>query len=314
MRKILFATLAFLSLGATAHAGDVTLVKAAGICQNASPTTMRPDEVALFRELQERGATSMQGVKRIYYGKGLDHYGDLRLPEAKGPFPLAVVVHGGSWSAVVNSDYTAPVAKMLAEAGIATWNVEYSRLGSAGEWPESFRSVAAATDFVNVLAQNYPIDPKRVISIGHSSGGHYALWLAGRTGLPSTSPLYSPSPLKLSGVISLDGTPDLQAFAALARGRSVIPRLLGSDKDPQWEKRYADASPVELLPLKVPQYFLTQESDRLPSILGYIEKAQKAGDDVTFDIACPPNHFLSADTDSPAIAQAIVVEARRFLK
>lgn len=314
MRKILFATLTFLSIGSAAHAGDVTLVKAAGICQNASPTTMRPDEVALFRELQARGAASMQGVKRIYYGKGLDHYGDLRLPEGKGPFPLAIVVHGGSWSAVVNSDYTSPIAKMLADAGIATWNVEYGRLGSGGEWPESFRSVAAAADFVNVLAKNYPINPKRVISIGHSSGGHYALWLAGRTSLSSSSPLHSTAPLKLSGVISLDGTPDLQAFAALSRGRSVIPQLLGSDKEPQWEKRYADASPVELLPLKVPQYFLTQESDRLPSILGYIEKAQKAGDDVTFDIACPPNHFVSADADSPAVAKAIVKEAKRFLQ
>jgi len=314
LRKILFATLTFLSIGSTAHAGDVTLVKAVGICRNESPTTMRPDEVALFRDLQVQGAASMQGAKRIYYGKGLDNYGDLRLPAGKGPFPLAIVVHGGSWSAVVNSDYTAPIAKKLAEAGIATWNVEYGRLGSGGEWPESFRSVAAATDFVNVLAENYPIDPKRVISIGHSSGGHYALWLAGRHNLAPTSALSATSPLKLKGVISLDGTPDLQAFAALSRGRSVIPQLLGSDKDPQWEKRYAEASPVELLPLQAPQYFLTQESDRLPSILAYIEKAQKAGDKVTFDIACPPSHFLSADTNSPAIANAIIKAAQGFLK
>ncbi|MFU1982856.1 alpha/beta hydrolase family protein [Bordetella hinzii] len=313
MRKILLAALAFLSIGSAAHAGDIHLVKKAGVCPNASPATMRPDEVALFRELQTRGTASMQGAKRIYYGKGLDHYGDLRLPAGKGPFPLAIVVHGGSWSAVVNSDYTAPIAQMLAAAGIASWNVEYSRLGSGGEWPESFRSVAAAADFVNVLAKTYPIDPGRVISIGHSSGGHYALWLAGRGNLPPASPLRTASPLKLKGVISLDGTPDLRAFAALPRGRSVIPQLLGADKEAQWEQRYAEASPVELLPLNTPQYFLTQESDRLASLLGYIDQARKAGDDVAFDIACPPSHFMSADTREPVIADAILKAAQGFV-
>ncbi|NYE25293.1 alpha/beta hydrolase [Pigmentiphaga litoralis] len=313
-QRTLLSALLLACASAASHAADVTLVDKVGQCPNASPAGMRPDEVALFRQLQIRGAQSMQDATRVYYGEGLDQYGDLRLPKGTGPFPLAIVVHGGSWKASVNSDYTAPVAKLLTDAGIATWNIEYSRLGSGGEWPGSFKSVAAAADYVRVLAERYPIDLKRVISIGHSSGGHYALWLAGRHKLNASAPGYAPTPLKLVGVVSLDGTPDLRAFAALPRGKTVIPELLNSGADPQWEKNYAVASPVDLLPLGVPQYFLTQESDRLASIMSYMDKGKQGGDTMTYDIACPSSHFVTADTQSPAIAGAIVKASKAFVK
>ena len=292
---------------------DAVLTKSIGQCANPEPAGMRGVEVALFYKLASRGASSMGGVTRIYYGKGLDQYGDLRLPPGHGPFPLAIIVHGGSWQASVNSDYIAPVAQTLTHAGIATWNIEYSRLGSGGEWPGSFTSVAAAADYVRVLAQRYPIDLHRVITVGHSSGGHYALWLAARHNLKPESPLYSANPLPLRGVVSLDGTPDLEAFAALPRGKTVIPALLGAGGDPQWQTRYAQTSPVDLLPLGVPQYFLTEESDRLPSIMAYIHKSEASGDKVTYDIACPPNHFTTTDTGQPIITRSIVTAARKMV-
>ncbi|MCY0385921.1 alpha/beta hydrolase [Robbsia sp. Bb-Pol-6] len=312
-KKILSGSAILLGTMHGAMAADAFLTKSNAQCENPAPAAMRDEEVASFYRLQVLGAASMDGVTRIYYGKGLDQYGDLRLPRGAGPFPLAIVVHGGAWLASVNADYTAPLAKRLADAGIATWNIEYSRIGSGGEWPGSFKSVAAAADFVRVLARQYPIDLQRVITVGHSSGGHYALWLAARHNLKADSPLYDADPLPLRGVVSLDGTPDLAAFAALPRGRRIIPTLLGADTDAQWQQRYAETSPVDLVPLGVPQYFLTENSDRLASILSYIHKSQAAGDAVTYDIACPPNHFTTVDVAQPTMANAIVAASRRLL-
>ena len=95
---------------------------------------------------------------------------------------------------------------MLADYGIASWNVEYRRVGHAGGgWPGTFRDVSDATDFVLDLAATHPLDVfKRVVVIGHSSGGYFAAWLAGRHHLPGGNPLVGPSPLKPTGVVLLD--------------------------------------------------------------------------------------------------------------
>lgn len=302
---------------ATAHAfaaDPVTLMSTtdAAQCTNPDEAGMRPVEVAQYYKLQSMGPENMAHATRFFYGKGLDQYGDLRLPPGKGPFPLAIVVHGGSWTAAVNGDYITPVATLLTKAGFATWNIEYSRLGSGGEWPGSFKSVGAAADYVRVLAKRYPIDLKRVISIGHSAGGQYALWLAGRHNIKPDAATYTADPLPLRGVISLDGTPDLAAFAALPRGKTVIPTLLGAPQA-DWRSHLAETSPVEMLPLGVPQYFLTENSDRLPSILSYIEKSKAAGDAVSYDIACPPSHFTTTDPTIPVVAKTIVKEARSLV-
>lgn len=311
LKKLTAALFALAATHAFATTG-VTLTKNAEQCTNPNPAGMRPVEVEQFYKLQTAGPANMGHVTRLYYGKGLDQYGDLRLPAGKGPFPLAIVVHGGSWTAAVNSDYIAPVATLLTQAGFATWNIEYSRLGSGGEWPGSFKSVGAAADFARVLAKSYPIDLHRVIAIGHSAGGQYALWLAGRHNIKPDAVTYQADPLALSGVISLDGTPDLAAFAALPRGKTVIPTLLGAPSE-DWKSHLAESSPVEMLPLGVPQYFLTENSDRLPSLLAYIEKSKADGDLVNYDIACPPSHFTTTDPTIPVIASTIVAEAKKLV-
>jgi acetyl esterase/lipase len=155
-------------------------------------------------------------------------------------------------------DNIRPFAAALTEAGIATWNIEYRRLGNeGGGWPGTFQDVAAATDVLRSLARDHPLDLTRVVAVGHSSGGHLAMWLAARQKIPPTSDLYVADPLRLRGVVDLDGPVDLKAvipFQERACGAPVITQLLGGSPETQ-AARYRAASPIELLPFGLPQAF-----------------------------------------------------------
>jgi acetyl esterase/lipase len=144
----------------------------------------------------------------------------------------------------------------LARAGVATWTVEYRRIGdSGGGWPGTFEDVAAGTDYVRTLAERFSLDLSRLILVGHSAGGHLALWLAARQNLPRSSPLSSAAPLAIHGVVSLAGISDLRAFG-LIRLLQCFGGAASRGTPEQVPERYRQANPIELLPLRVPQQLL----------------------------------------------------------
>ena len=127
---------------------------------------------------------------RITYGPAPEQFGDLRLPSGTGPFPLAIVIHGGCFvSRIATLQNSAAMADALRDAGLATWNIEYRRIGDqGGGWPGTFQDVGLAADYVRTLMDRYPIDRNRVISVGHSAGAFLAMWLAARERVPVDSP------------------------------------------------------------------------------------------------------------------------------
>jgi acetyl esterase/lipase len=235
---------------------------------------------------------------RIPYGSDPLNYGDLRLPSGRGPFPVAVVVHGGCWiSKFATLQNTAALSDALREAGIATWNVEYRRLDqTGGGWPGTFLDAAAAADHVRALAKAYPLDLERVVAVGHSAGAHLALWLAGRHRLPADSEVRRGNPLKLAGAIALGGPGDLRDFTTYAAsicGSPVIEQLLGGPPD-SVPRRYAQASPAELLPLGTPQLLIVGELDGVmppASCDRYVAAARKAGDRIDLVVIPNAGHF-----------------------
>ncbi|MGH8590115.1 MAG: alpha/beta hydrolase, partial [Gammaproteobacteria bacterium] len=145
------------------------------------------------------------------FGSDPIQFADLRLPKGKGPFPIAIVIHGGCWMKFADLQNTAPLSDALRHAGIATWNIEYHRVdNTGGGWPGTFNDVAAAADHVKTIAKTYELDLTQVIVIGHSAGGHLALWLAARHRLPKNSPLYVEKPLPIRGAINLAGPANLR--------------------------------------------------------------------------------------------------------
>jgi acetyl esterase/lipase len=188
-------------------------------------------------------APAPAGAIRIAYGSDPMQFGELHVLSTKGPHPLAIVVHGGCWLAklgdldprAVAMDNMRPLAAALNDAGIATWNIEYRRIGSpGGGWPGTFRDVGSGADFVRTLTRDQQIDLTRVIAVGHSAGAHLALWLAARPKLMQSSELYVSNPLRVTGVVSLDGPADLKATIPLQRpvcGAPVITDLIGGSPE-----------------------------------------------------------------------------------
>ena len=170
--------------------------------------------------------------------------GELFLPVKEGPHPVAVVLHGGYWRARYDRSLMTELSLDLAAHGWAAWNLEYRRVGSGGGWPETFEDVAAGIDALAGIPA--PLDLACVASVGHSAGGHLALWLAARATLPEGAPGAGPR-VQVQAAVSQAGVLDLLLAAQLAPSAQPTRALLGDPE--QHADRYALASPRERLPL-----------------------------------------------------------------
>jgi acetyl esterase/lipase len=220
----------------------------------------------LLRASDNDTLPSKPATARIPYGPDSLQFGDLRLPSTPGPHPVVIVIHGGCWvSRFATLQNSAALADALRDAGFATWNVEYRRTDSpGGGWPNTFLDVARATDHLRELAKKYPLDLTRTIAIGHSAGGHLALWLAAAEKVPATSEIARRDPLRLRGAIALAGIADLadfRTYSANTCGNVVDPLMGGSPEE--FPARYAAGSPVALFPLPVPQVQIVGTLDRV---------------------------------------------------
>jgi acetyl esterase/lipase len=123
--------------------------------------------------------------QRLAYGPDPNQFGDLYRPATPAAeAPVAVLLHGGFWRARYGLDLMEPLAADLVARGFVVWNLEYRRVGQPGGGvPGTLDDVAAGVD---ALAPGAPgidrprVDLDRVVIIGHSAGGHLALWLAGQ--------------------------------------------------------------------------------------------------------------------------------------
>lgn len=277
-----------------------------------------------FKLLAEKTPPSIHTA----YGPDPLQFGELNLPATGTNFPVAIIVHGGCWSSTLGGlppemtshDLLRPLAAALAEQGIATWNVEYRRLGNAGGgWPGTYEDLGLAADDLPALAAANHLDLSRVIVIGHSAGGQLALWLAARRKLQPGSELYRPNPLPIKGVVDIDGPPSLAAASTiddLVCGSHVIQKFLGGTPQ-QVPDHYAQGSADGLLPLGVPQQvlfsgkteFLSKDRSQWSSLFtNYAAQAEKSGDNVQVTRMDKAGHFDGINPQSktwPAVLARI---------
>src|SRR5690242_3906962 len=120
-------------------------------------------------------------MQTFRYGPAASQVGDLYLPKQAVKPPVICLLHGGFWRLPYARDQMVPLAEDLIRRGYAAWNLEYRRLGEpGGGWPGTLQDVAAGIDYLATLkAQDIDLDLDRVVTVGHSAGGHLALWAAG---------------------------------------------------------------------------------------------------------------------------------------
>lgn len=197
--------------------------------------------------------------ERITYGEHESQFADLRVPAGPGPHPVLVMIHGGFWRSYFDLVHLGYLCAALTRAGYATWSLEYRRLGGiGGGWPGTFDDVAAGAAHLTTIAAKHKLDLSRVVTMGHSAGGQLALWLAARHKLPARAPPVLP----IKGVVALAAVSDLRQGSALHLSDGVVNELLGGDPT-KVPERYAYASPVESLPLGLPQVLVHGTNDEI---------------------------------------------------
>lgn len=251
----------------------------------------------------------------VSYGPDEMQKVDVWVPAGKGPFPTVLMVHGGCWTtSIADRSLMNWIADDLRKDGIAVWNIDYRGVDRpGGGYPETFLDAAMAADALRANAAKFHLDTKRIVAVGHSAGGHLALWLAGRPKLPMGSVLRTADPIRISHAISLGGLPDLEATAASPDngcGTEVVAKLVGSPT-PARPDVYADTSVPRLLPIGVPQDLVNGRDDRVIPIRfgsGYEAQAIKAGDKAALHLLPDTGHveLVAPETASWAKARQLI--------
>ncbi len=263
--------------------------------------------------MMKKDPTDFESAVRLTYGPQTSQEGELSVPASSGPHPVVLLIHGGFWRTPYDLDLMRGMAGDLVRQDIAVWNIDYRRIGDpGGGWPETLRDVARAADYLQTIATTYALDLQRVVTVGHSAGGHLALWLAARARLDASGPLaIDSSPLAVTGVVSLAGVNDLEHAWQLRLGNNAVGALLGGDPR-TYPERYHAASPAAQLPLGVPQVLVHGSTDRnVPLVISedYVRKATAAGDQITLLTLPNADHFVVIDARStvwPTIRAAIL--------
>jgi acetyl esterase/lipase len=229
------------------------------------------------------------GPSHVRYGDDPAQFAELTVPAGGLPVPVAVVIHGGFWRHRYDLSLGRPLASTLPARGWAALNIEYRRVGMGGGFPATFDDVAAAIDALTEI--DAALDLQRVVTIGHSAGGHLAAWAATRR-QPKVA---------VTGVVSQAGVLDLRRAAQENLGAGATQEFLGGEPADVPE-RYDEASPIEHVPLGVPVLCVHGRADSNVPIgqsEDFVVAAQAAGDDAGLHIV-NGDHFVVIDPSSYA--------------
>jgi acetyl esterase/lipase len=217
-----------------------------------------------------------RGIRQrlLRYGDDPSQFGVLY-----GEGPVAVTIHGGFWKATYDLSLMHALCMDLAARGWAVWNIEYRRLGNGGGVPRTLEDVGAAIDHLADLPRP-GVDLSRVVTIGHSAGGHLAAWAA----------LRERPAVPVTGMVAQAGVLDLQRARELRLSHGVVDRFL--DGHPT-----SEVSPIELLPLRVPA--LLTHGDRDDVVPLEISERFAAASGATLHVEPGADHFGHLDPAHP---------------
>ncbi|GIF71098.1 alpha/beta hydrolase family protein [Asanoa siamensis] len=246
----------------------------------------------------------------VRYGPHADHVADVRLG---GTGPLVVMIHGGFWRAEYDRAHTGHLAAALAAEGYPVAQVEYRRTGPGAEggWPATFDDVLAGVaalpelvaEAAHALGRPAPAAAPPLL-IGHSAGGHLALWYAA----------HAPAEAAPGGVLALAPVADLAEAYRLDLDEGAVEALLGGAPG-DFPEAYAGASPVPARALSLPCVIIHGTTDvQVPIELSrrFVVAARAADAEIALHELPEVGHFELIDPRSAAWRK--VTEALRSLR
>jgi acetyl esterase/lipase len=232
------------------------------------------------------------------YGEGPLQRAEWFLPDAAEPLPTVMLVHGGFWRPRYDRSIEEAVALDLCERGYLCWSIDYA--GSDAPWPTTLLDVAAAYDH---LLSSDRVDRDRIAVVGHSAGGHLALWLASRHRLPDDAPGAASSGSPRPKLCVAQGAVAALGIAARQHLGADAPQALVGGGPDEVPERYAVADPFALLPIGVRTVLIHgTDDDNVPVSQAerYVSAATAVGDDATL-IRYQGGHFEHLEPASEAV-------------
>jgi 3-dehydroquinate dehydratase-2 len=230
-----------------------------------------------LRHLRNRASVPFETVR---YGSHPDNVGDVRRPSGVS-IGVVILAHGGFWREEYERDTTETLAVDLAGRGMTTWNIEYRR---GGGWPACAHDVLTAIDHIRVFEGPEPT----LAIIGHSAGGHLALWAAARrpgtvdliVGLASVTDLSALADSGSVGAVDARGLLETGAPASVGAipGKTF---LLHGERDgvvpSTHSTRLSTEARVEVVPKMGHFHMLDPQGEHWPSVVAELGKTPGAG-------------------------------------
>ncbi len=242
---------------------------------------------------------------QISYGAHPEQVAEIVLPEQADA--LILVIHGGFWRAMYDRGHTAAQCAALARSGYAVASLEYRRVGNGGGWPTTFEDVASAVDSVPaLLASEIGVLP--VVLMGHSAGGHLALWATARHRLLPGSPGHRTDPPNLAGAVALGAAADLGWLDRSGAGAGAARDLLGCAPDDDPQRRWAAADPARLVPTGIRTVLVHGAHDDavpLECARSFFKAARDVGDPCKIRVLPNAGHFEFLDPNTKAWSEAL---------
>jgi acetyl esterase/lipase len=218
--------------------------------------------------------------QRIPYGADPLQFADVRFPGTKKPWPVVMNIHGGFWRAAYDLIHAGHFCAAFTQAGFATFNIEYRRVGNpGGGWPGTFDDIRNAYSYLRQHAHELNCDPERILVTGHSAGGQLALCLAA----------HEPT---ITRAVPLAGVLDLQRAYELHLSNDAVSEFLHGTPQ-QVPEHYREASPAKLK-ITAHQVVITgTDDDTVPADMSrdYAARKKAAGENVELIEIPKADHF-----------------------
>ena len=244
------------------------------------------------------------GLREVY-GSATSQHLWIRRPPGTKRIRTLVMIHGGYWRVAYDAAHVGHLCADLARRGWATVALEYRRISEAGgAWPGTLTDVSLGLDALPKLSEKHGLDLEHSVWMGHSAGGHLALWAVTRASSPGALKRPSWRPRRVVGLAPVS---DLVECDRLQLSNHVTLELLGGTAREQ-PSRYADGSPADHLPLGVPTVVIHGTKDNVVPLAmnrTFVERARKAGDDIRLAMPEDADHFDVIDPKSKAWPQIV---------